>query len=70
MTWLHAVAREVFGLFVDDGKFALAILLWVVLVALGLSYLAPHSPWAGLLLFAGLALILLQSVLRFANSRH
>lgn len=70
MGWMRAVVREIFGLFVDDGKFALAILLWVLLAAFGFGRLGPRSHWTGLFLFAGLALILIQSVLRFVNSRR
>jgi hypothetical protein len=65
MNWLRAVVREILGLFVDDGSFAIAILAW-----LGLCWLAlPRLPSAvgGLLLFLGLALILLESVLRRAR---
>ena len=32
MRWLAMIVREIFGLFVDDGSFALAVLAWIVLV--------------------------------------
>ena len=32
MRWLRSVAREVLELFVDDGSFAIAILVWLALV--------------------------------------
>jgi hypothetical protein len=32
MSWIKTVLREVFGLFVDDGSFAIAILAWLLLV--------------------------------------
>lgn len=69
MAWLKTILHEGYGLFVDDGSFAVAILLW-----LGLNWqivprlgLAPET--RGLLLFAGLALILVESALRRAR-RH
>jgi membrane protein implicated in regulation of membrane protease activity len=65
MRWLRSIAREVLGLFVDDGSFAIAILAWVILAVVGLPRFAPVARWAGPALFAGLALILIESVLRF-----
>ena len=69
MRWLKSIAREVFGLFVDDGSFAVAILVWVVLAGCGAAAVAPAARWTGPALFAGLALILIESVLRFARRR-
>ena len=67
MQWMKTIAAEVFGLFVDDGSFAVALLVWVALTAL----LLPHidvSPWAkGPILFAGLAAILVESAVRRAR---
>jgi hypothetical protein len=65
MGWIKSVAREVYGLFVDDGSFAVAILVWVAFAGVAL----PHGRWAGPVLFAGLAAILVKSVLRFARGR-
>lgn len=69
MRWLKAIVRELFGLFVEDGSFALALLAWVVLAALVFPLAAPKEHWTGPALFAGLALILMESVLRFARKR-
>ena len=70
MRW-HQVRllREILGLFVDDGSFAIAILVWLALVVVVLPRVAAGARWAGLALFAGLAVILIASVLRFARSR-
>jgi hypothetical protein len=74
MNWIRTVSREIFGLFVDDLWFTLSILIWLGMVWLGVVE-APrlHSPFAhwlpALMLFAGLAVILLESTLRFARSR-
>ena len=67
MRWLKSIAREVIGLFVEDGSFALAIVAWLVVALLVLPRVA--AGWAGPLLFVGLAAILAQSVLRFCRSR-
>jgi hypothetical protein len=69
MRWLKSIAREVFGLFVDDGSFAAAILVWVIVAGLVLPLVAPAAQWTGPALFAGLALILIESVLRFSRQR-
>ncbi len=63
MHWLLRIARAVFGLFVDDGMFALIILVWLAAVALFQSLVPMPSPWRGLELFAGLALALVASCL-------
>ena len=68
MSWVKSVAHEVWGLFVEDGSFAAAILAWVVLAGVGLPRVAAAS-WTGPALFAGLALVLIESVVRFARKR-
>jgi hypothetical protein len=64
MGWIAAIAREIWGLFVDDIGLAIASLIWIVLVWLGGQWLGPA---AGPALFAGLAVILLSSALRRAG---
>ncbi|MGN6097320.1 MAG: hypothetical protein ACTHP8_13900 [Bosea sp. (in: a-proteobacteria)] len=64
MRWIRTVVRELFGLFVDDGSFAVAIIVWIgALRLLSLSVLRDTA-WSGTLLFAGLGLILLASTIR------
>jgi hypothetical protein len=64
MGWIAAIAREIWGLFVDDIALAVAALVWIVLVWLGAGWLGPA---AGPSLFAGLAVILISSALRRAG---
>jgi hypothetical protein len=66
MRWLRSVGREVLGLFVDDGNYAGAILLWVGLAIAVLPRLGLGA-WDGPVLLAGLAAILVESALRFAG---
>ena len=66
MNWLRQAARELWGLFVEDGSLAVAILLWVGLTAFVLAALLPAS-WKGPVVFAGLAIILVENVLRTAK---
>jgi hypothetical protein len=67
MGWLRSVAREVWGLFVDDGSFAAAIAVWLGVVLLVLRRVAWGVRWGGVALFVGLALVLIENVLRYAR---
>ncbi len=69
MSMLATIAKELLGLFVDDGSLALAILAWVAVVAALLSVSALPAGVAGILLFAGLVGILIENVLRRARMR-
>ncbi len=70
MTWIKNILREIFGLFVDDANFALAILVWVALVRVLLPRLGIPPVWGGVILFAGLALILAESAERYSRSQR
>jgi hypothetical protein len=67
MRWIRTVADEIFGLFVDDGSFALAIIAWLLLVWLAVSRLGIGARWAAAGLFLGLAAILVESAARRAR---
>ena len=64
MGWVMGIAKEIWGLFVDDVGLAIASIVWVALVWLGAHWLGAA---AGPSLFAGLALILATSALRRAG---
>ena len=64
MNWLRTIVHEVFGLFVDDGSFAIAIVLWLVILKLLVLYTNLATRWSGFLLFVGLAAILAESAFR------
>lgn len=68
MTWLRTILREVFGLFVDDGSFAFAIVIWLVVVKLVSPHLGMAALRSGFILFGGLAAILIRSVLHASQS--
>ena len=63
MSVLSQVGREIAGLFVDDGAFALCILLVVWAGALA-TWLDVPSFYVGLLLVTGMAAVLCESVWR------
>ncbi len=67
MNWIRTILAELFGLFVDDGSFALAILAWIAFARLCLPLLCPEGGDA-MAFFAGLALILIGSAIRRARS--
>ena len=64
MRWLKAIVAEIFGLFVDDGAFALAITIWLGVTWLVLPQLIAPTALGGIILFVGLALILVESTRR------
>jgi hypothetical protein len=67
MKWLRTIFWEIFGLFVDDGRFALVILAWLGIVWVISRYLGPRNVWSAVVLSVGLALILIESAVRFAK---
>ena len=69
MRWVAAAARELIGLFIDDGSLALAVLVWVVIAVLAFPALPIDGGWLAIALFAGLALILVENLLRSARRR-
>ena len=68
MKLLRTIVSELIGLFVDDGLFAAGILIWVVFIGLPAPAIGVPALWRGLLLFAGLAAILVESVARRSRS--
>jgi hypothetical protein len=67
MRWLQAILGELWGLFVDDGRYALTIVAWLTLAWLALPLLRLGGDWNAIILAAGLLAILLESVLRRAR---
>jgi len=58
------------GLFVDDGSFAAAILVWVGLVWVAVPRLGISAGAGAGILFAGLALILVESTARYSRRKR
>lgn len=63
MNRLRSAGKEVWGLFVEDGSFALAIAIWVAITIFVLPKLLPEG-WRGPVEFAGFAALLIENVLR------
>ncbi len=70
MKGLGRIVSEMVGLFVDDGRFALAILAWIGVVWKLLPRLGLAPEGDGVALFAGLAAILLEGAWRRARGRR
>jgi hypothetical protein len=66
MTALRAVLQELWGLFVDDGLFALSILIWLV-VGWSMPRLGLPPTLACVLFAAGFAFLLIESAHRRAR---
>ena len=64
MSWIRTIFDEVLGLFVDDGSFALAIVVWLLTVKLLETHFLLAARGTGFLLLGGLAVILVESALR------
>ena len=69
MRWIVPILREIYGLFVDDQGFALAILAWLAVAALLVTFAPLPAPVQGPLLFAGLAALLIRACLHAARGR-
>jgi hypothetical protein len=69
MSWLRGIWSELLGLFVDDGRFALSIIIWLIACGLALPRLNLPSALPPIILFVGLVLILARSAVRRSGER-
>ena len=69
MNMLTAVARELIGLFVDDGSLALAILAVVILAAVAVALLPDVPLLAGAILLFGCLGVLLANLVTVVRRR-
>ena len=69
MSLIRSIVRELFGLFVDDGAFALLILLTVAVAALIALALPGMQALAGALLLFGCLALLFFSATRAGARR-
>jgi hypothetical protein len=67
MKYIAEILTELWGLFVEDSSYTLAILLWVGLVGFGRSWIPGGGAWGGPILFMGLALIMMENITRSAG---
>ena len=62
--------REFFGLFIDDGSIAIALVLWSAAAGYFLPDLPIKADWDGPILFLGYLLILAENLHRTARGRN
>ncbi len=67
MNALKTAWEEFIGLFIDDGSLAVGIIVWVAVAGFLFPRLPRSEQWGAPLLFVGLALILVESILRRAR---
>lgn len=67
LSWISTVRRELVGLFVEDGRFALAVLAWLAGSAICIHLIGVDPAVEGLLLAAGFILLLAENVDRTAR---
>jgi hypothetical protein len=68
MTTLSAILGELRGLLIEDERYAGTIVVWIALVyGLFFIHVLP-APLAGIVLFVGLAAILIESVAHATRS--
>jgi len=64
MTWLMNGLKQVYGLFVEDGALSVAICVWLLIVWFGLPHVVASGTTRPIVLFIGLAVLLVDSVRR------
>jgi hypothetical protein len=68
---LTVIVQKILGLFVEDGSLAAVILVWIAgWGVLRRSTLVFPARWDGVVFFFGLALILVENVLRATRRRR
>jgi len=67
MNVIATALKEVYGLFVEDGSYAVGILVGLLLSALVLPHVPALGHWRGPLVFVGMLALLAENVLRTAR---
>lgn len=69
MSWPKTGLRELIGLFIDDGSLAVAVVVWIAAAVLIFPALPIDQGGLAVILFAGIAAILVENVVRAARRR-
>ncbi len=67
MNAIASALRELWGLFVEDGSFTIGILVCIALAIYVIPRVITSADWRGPLLFAALAIVLVENVYRSAR---
>jgi hypothetical protein len=68
MSWLSIVWREFIALFVDDGSFALTLLLWILGSFISVHVLKVPPEVEAFILIGGLLVLLAENIQRAARA--
>lgn len=68
MNVLKTAVQEVIGLFIEDGRYAASIAAWILIAWFALPRMPVPQYVKAILLFAGFAALLLDSVVRAART--
>lgn len=68
MQLVKAIAAELFGMFIDDRSLAVAVLVWVLAVAIALRVGFRYPVIGAVTLSTGLAVLLTENVVRSARA--
>jgi len=64
---IKTISTEIFGLFIDDGSLAIAIVIWLAGAGIVIPHLIISPLFKGVILFIGLAVIPVESAIRRAR---
>lgn len=67
MKLVMTAARELFGLFVDDGSLAVALVAWILVLHAASRFWPSLDPWGAAILLLGCVAILIENTLRAAK---
>jgi hypothetical protein len=70
MTLIGTILTELWSLFVDDGSLVIAVILWVLADAIALRNHLIDPAVAAVLLSIGIAVLLAETVLRWARKHR
>jgi hypothetical protein len=69
MATLATILKELWGLFVDDGSLALALVVWIAACGVGLGHTPIPVDWDAPILFVGCLAILIFNVMQTIRRR-
>lgn len=64
MKILLTALQELYGLFVEDGSYAIAILAWIGITAFLFPFIPGGEVWRAPALFLGLVILLFENIVR------
>ncbi|MDE2127412.1 MAG: hypothetical protein KGJ62_12550 [Armatimonadetes bacterium] len=69
MNALKTAVLELYGLFVEDGSLAVAILVWAAVAVFVFPWVHAPGSWEAAVFFAGIIVLFLENIWRSARKR-